>query len=266
MAELGDLLRKAREEKGLTLAEVEAATKIRSVFLQALEEESFDRLPPGAYVHGFIRNYAQFLGIDPQQALALYGPVASALPQSRPTLIIDEPLQPFSLSRLRPVVILLLIVALAAGGWWGYTRLSSGQWPKLPFGRPTATPTATSVPETPTPEPTATPTTTPTELPTATPTRVGINVGVEIVGQRSWLRVEVDGQAIFEGTFEPGTTNAWSGNQRIVLRSGNAGAVRVSVNGQVVGLMGQNGQVVEQEWTAPGVATRTPKPTATQTP
>ena len=66
MFEIGSSLREARIRQGYDLAEAEAATKIRSKYLDALEEERFDVLPAPTYVKGFLRSYADFLGLDGQ--------------------------------------------------------------------------------------------------------------------------------------------------------------------------------------------------------
>ena len=64
--EIGNSLRDARVRKGLELAELEAETKIRASYLRALEEERFDALPGDSYVKGFLRTYAERLGLDGQ--------------------------------------------------------------------------------------------------------------------------------------------------------------------------------------------------------
>jgi len=66
MFEIGTSLREARLRKGLTLSEAAEATKIRSRHLQALEDEQFDVLPAQTYVRGFLKTYADFLGLDGQ--------------------------------------------------------------------------------------------------------------------------------------------------------------------------------------------------------
>jgi hypothetical protein len=62
--QIGTSLREARLRQGLDLLDAETATKIRSKYLQALEEEQFDVLPAPTYVKGFLRNYAEYLGLD----------------------------------------------------------------------------------------------------------------------------------------------------------------------------------------------------------
>jgi cytoskeleton protein RodZ len=64
--EIGNSLREARYRQQLELSDVELATKIRGRYLQALEEENFDALPAQTYVKGFLRTYADYLGLDGQ--------------------------------------------------------------------------------------------------------------------------------------------------------------------------------------------------------
>jgi cytoskeleton protein RodZ len=64
MFEIGNSLREARLRQGLDLAEIEQATKIRSRYLRALEEEQFELLPAQTYVKGFLKSYADQLGLD----------------------------------------------------------------------------------------------------------------------------------------------------------------------------------------------------------
>ena len=66
MFEIGNSLREARLRQGLEFPEIEQATKIRGKYLRALEEESFDVLPAQTYVKGFLRSYADYLGLDGQ--------------------------------------------------------------------------------------------------------------------------------------------------------------------------------------------------------
>jgi cytoskeletal protein RodZ len=63
---IGSSLRETRVRQGLELAEAEAATKIRAKYLRALEDERFEVLPSQAYVKGFVRTYADYLGLDGQ--------------------------------------------------------------------------------------------------------------------------------------------------------------------------------------------------------
>jgi cytoskeleton protein RodZ len=64
--EIGNSLREARLRHGADLVEAESATKIRSKYLRALEDERFELLPAQTYVKGFLRSYAEYLGLDGQ--------------------------------------------------------------------------------------------------------------------------------------------------------------------------------------------------------
>jgi cytoskeleton protein RodZ len=66
MFEIGSSLREARLRQGLDFPEIEQATKVRGKYLRALEDEQFDLLPAQTYVKGFLRSYAEYLGLDGQ--------------------------------------------------------------------------------------------------------------------------------------------------------------------------------------------------------
>jgi cytoskeleton protein RodZ len=64
--DLGNSLREARIRQGLEYPQVELATKIRAKYIRALEDEAFELLPSETYVKGFLRSYAEYLGLDGQ--------------------------------------------------------------------------------------------------------------------------------------------------------------------------------------------------------
>lgn len=72
MGELGSLLTRAREARGLTLEDAERDTRISRRYLQALESEQFEVIPAPVYARGFLRSYSQYLGVDPAEALSMF--------------------------------------------------------------------------------------------------------------------------------------------------------------------------------------------------
>jgi len=78
MFQLGSSLREARARRGLELAQVAAETRIRARYLQALEEERFELLPGSVYAKGFLRAYADYLGLDSQRYVDEYNARFSA--------------------------------------------------------------------------------------------------------------------------------------------------------------------------------------------
>lgn len=69
---LSEVLRAARQKRELTLEQVEAATCIPAKYLSALENGQFDLLPAEAYNVGYVRNYAKYLKLDPENVIAMY--------------------------------------------------------------------------------------------------------------------------------------------------------------------------------------------------
>lgn len=72
MKTVGQILKQARVKKNLKVGQVAKATKIRLVYLQALEEDDFQKLPSITSARGFIKNYSQFLGLEPKAVLAIF--------------------------------------------------------------------------------------------------------------------------------------------------------------------------------------------------
>jgi hypothetical protein len=95
--EIGSSLREAREQRDLSHADVERHTRIRTRYLRALEEETFELLPGTVYAKGFLRAYADYLGLDGQRFV---DELASRLPaEEEPEAHV--PLQPIRRRRLR---------------------------------------------------------------------------------------------------------------------------------------------------------------------
>ena len=81
---VGSALRKARTKRGLTLEGAARDTRIRSDILAALEDEDFGHLMGDVYVRGSLRSYAQYLGLNPDKVVDLYGRHAEEPEPSRP--------------------------------------------------------------------------------------------------------------------------------------------------------------------------------------
>jgi cytoskeletal protein RodZ len=97
--EIGQVLREAREARGLTLAEVHSELRIGENFLQALEEGFYDALPTPVHLRGYLRNYARFLDLDPAPLLDRlvqtngYRPVVPSSLKMRRKLDVPEQLE-----------------------------------------------------------------------------------------------------------------------------------------------------------------------------
>jgi hypothetical protein len=125
--EIGNSLREARLRQQLDFPELEQQTKIRAKYLKALEDEDFDVLPAPTYVKGFLRNYADALGLEGQLYVDEYNsrfvtgeediPLRPRDYQRRP-----QPLAPRFETRgvLLAVGAIAVVAALVIAGWkWG---------------------------------------------------------------------------------------------------------------------------------------------------
>jgi len=119
---LGERFRAAREERGLTLSEVGEQLRIRSVYLAAIEEENWKAIGAPVYIRGFLRTYARFLGLDPEEAVAEFN-TASGTSASTSTLPSASPAQAGQRS-LAPLLWVAGVVAIALIGFVIYVYVS----------------------------------------------------------------------------------------------------------------------------------------------
>lgn len=145
MNEFGDLLRQSRDFKGVTLREAERATRISRTYLAALEAGDFVQLPAAAYARGIVRNYAQYLGLDPVSTLTLFEQSSGGTPASVAVLPATRPFSASSHWAPNFAIIAFMLVMSAVVFAWMYSAY---------FQRPDALatttigmPTVTAVPD-----------------------------------------------------------------------------------------------------------------------
>jgi cytoskeleton protein RodZ len=116
----GEHLKREREMRGVSLEEISAATRISVRFLEALENEQWERLPGGIFNRGFIRSVAHFLGLDEEGLIAEY----ALETHERPEIAVwtKEPVQPRPNWAAIISVIIIIVIALAGGGWFVHQR------------------------------------------------------------------------------------------------------------------------------------------------
>ncbi|MDR7520853.1 MAG: DUF4115 domain-containing protein [Armatimonadota bacterium] len=253
---IGHTLRSARAERGVSLADLQARTKVRVKYLRALEDERFDELPPLPFARGFLRRVAEELGLDPEPLIRRLNAVMSAGAGGTVESLhrLDAAVTPaVPRSRWRRWTAMAAVCVLIAGG--ALALYSYRQFREFSESAPAAAPpdlppggTVSSAPVTMSanPQPQV-PTTVsgPTGEPAAP---AGVTVEVQ-ASARSWLRVVVDDQLVFEGFLVAGDSQRWQGRATVSLRAGNAGAVQVTANGRPVGALGQIGEVVDRTFT-----------------
>ena len=127
MARLGDALRLQREAMGVTMEQATEDTRIRTKFLQAIESGDYQSLPGTVYTKGFLRNYADYLNLDPEEMLALYTGERGGTEPARSF----APMKPlvkrsfiFTPTVLVPVVVLAGIVLFIAYVYYQFTNFA----------------------------------------------------------------------------------------------------------------------------------------------
>ena len=131
---LGADLKAARERKGLDLREVADELRIRHVHLQAIEEGYFDDLPGPVYVVGFVRSYAEYLGLDGEVAVEAFKQETLGL-NGETKLVFPSPIPESRVPTGRLIAVSLVLAGLIYAGWYYVEmngRLATGRVPSLP--------------------------------------------------------------------------------------------------------------------------------------
>jgi cytoskeleton protein RodZ len=238
---LGERFRAAREARGISLSQAAEQIRIRSVYLAAIEEENWGAIGAPVYTRGFLRTYARFLGLDPEEAVATFNRTLPApSPASAPTQTEPAPRRATPTWAGAALLWTASIVAVLLIAFVVFSELTMprrGAAPPTAIAQSTAPPSA--VPATATPKPTP-------ALP------AGMTDGAKslalVLSAPSWLRVTVDGNVSMEGTFPAGTSKTFHGRNALV-RIGNAGGVEIYLDGKDLGKLGKSGDVVEHLFT-----------------
>lgn len=224
---LGQMLRQERELRDIPLDRIEEATRIRAAQLRAIEDDRLDALPAEAYARGFVRTYAEYLGLNGDDVVAIFNEQWNrSAHRAEPA----PPQTPVSVARRSSTGLFSLWVALAclllAGSAVLYLMGGSG-------GRHAAQPPPTT--HAPTTQPVTSPDTTATQTPPpAQPAAVRMTV---TAAQGScWLearRGSASGALLAERTLAPGQAVHLHG-RRVWLRLGDPTSVRLRVNGRTL--------------------------------
>jgi len=259
---LGAWLRRAREQQQLTLADVEKALRIRRRYLQALEVSDYAALPGEIQARGFLRNYARFLKLPLEEALARYDSDVKGTPlQPRSRHNVDEmrapvfdrrsPFQPppsaaeeaaSVASGIPPRVALILLGTLLLVMIIFVSSIIALQF----VGRESANATISS-----TPVLTVTLTLPPQTLaPTiAFSDAVDGKVRVRLVAQEhAWISISADQEIVFQGVAELDQVLEATAGEILIVATGNGGAFQLYLNGTDGGLLGDTGEAVRRAW------------------
>ena len=229
MFEIGSSLRAARERQQLKLSDVEQATRIRTKYLAALEDERFDVLPGAAYAKGFLRTYADFLGLDGPRFVDEFNE------RFAPAEVPDVP-TPVRVRRPRRLLDARLVVIPLAVGiglfTWRLTSGGSGHEHARHATRP--------------PRPAAGTTTGAVRASTKTARPQVARIVLIAARGACWLSVRLGsetGRPIYERMLEPGQTARFAGT-RFWMRVGAPWNVDATLNGQRAQLPASTGNVV----------------------
>ncbi|QSJ19622.1 helix-turn-helix domain-containing protein [Nostoc sp. UHCC 0702] len=261
LKEISKYLLQVRQEKSIRLEEVAAKTHIRLAFLKALEAGQFEELPEPVYVQGFIRRYADVLGLDGTALANTFTiniiPLYTNSSTNNDSKKLD--IKPnIHIPLFVPYIVLLVFACIgliyvlnpkliveSLAKQQNRVSLSKQKTAPSPV---LSSPTVPSVVQ----QPNSAPTPKQETVPSPAPSQSTVNQNVEVtleLQDRSWVRVKLDGKTEFEGDLKKGERRTWTAKKQLAVRSGNAGAVLISVNKQPATPLGEQGTVKEVTFT-----------------
>jgi cytoskeletal protein RodZ len=290
--EVGQQMRMRREKLGLSLSDVEQFTRLRRMYIQAIEEGRIEDLPSSVQGRGMVANYAHFLEMDQDAVLNLYAEGLEAQRREKlqekwiprePTIRVSVRIPEKLRKLLSPDLLFgsLVVIGLFVFIFWGASQIFGNKSDATPTTAPsisevlqsTVTPTVmqemTAITQTTensqeatTPAVAVTQAAVQPATPIATANAAPLQLYI-VAQQRAWMRVTVDGEVEFEGRIIPGNAYTFSGQGSILLLTGNGAALEAYFNQEYLGSLGELGEVVNLNFSATGLSIPTPTITPT---
>ncbi len=240
----GEQLKRERELRGVSLEEVAAATRIAPRFLEALENEQWDKLPGGVFNRGFIRAVGRYLGLDEDNLVSEYALQTKG--RTDPGVVRDAPEKPEPMwGRIATLVgVLLAAMAVVAIAFHYLEPRIAARFHKSSSGGSGAT-YANSVPASGPASSVATPS---NDDPSTSATGVPLALKITVL-KPAQVTVLVDGKPAFEGRVDQNETKVFSAQSSIDISSTDSDAVALELNGQPVSTSGAPGQPLHRSFT-----------------
>ena len=223
----GERLQRERELREVSPNEIVVATRISQRFLEALENEDWEKLPGGVFNRGFVRAIARYLGLDEEKLLAEYdlarGDQAPESPANAETRIPSPPKWIFAVTALG---ILLLLAALVAAGVYGWSRYSARH-----RARPSANLSTRTLPG-------GTPVSAAADPTTTANSQLELAVSAT---SNTHVRILADGTLTFDSEIFAGDTHHFTAETSFEITAADSGAVLLNLNGQTMPPIGSRG-------------------------
>ncbi len=232
MGSFGENLRRERDVRGVSLREIAEGTKISVRFLQALEEDRLDVLPGGLFPRAFVRQYALFLGLDPEKVVTDFV-AAHGEPPAPERKLIPAPERRRRLSVGRVFLAAVAVVAV-------FLTFRHGREPE----RARLQPPPTTIPAAPAVLPTDRVYPSPELATAAANPASGDGLVLTMTAQQDcWVEVRADGATVINRVLAEGESQRLEARGEIVLSVGNAGGLSIRVNDRPALPLGRSGEV-----------------------
>ncbi|MBI5634029.1 MAG: helix-turn-helix domain-containing protein [Nitrospirae bacterium] len=240
----GELLKKRREELGLDLKQTADLLKIKEDYLASIEGDCFDKLPVAVYTIGYIRCYATYLHIDPEPIIDYY---TGHLTQPKPSTIFPiasskkkTPFYYYVIPILVFILLILGVVILRQESSESEKKVAAVPPRAVEHVQPVQTEIRQSFPASGPVQPALSGQTTDAQKPRMS----GEHSLVITADDLSWMHIRFSNGKYEEILLRPGMTRMWQFTDKAVIKLGNAGGIRLNLDGRDIGSPGSLGQVM----------------------
>lgn len=256
MNELGDILKNARLKKGMTLDDLQEITKIRTKYLKAIEDGDFGVMPALVYAKGFVKSYAEAVGIDPYELLNKYSYLFEDEKEKeeerqyvKPDIEEKKAFDIFEALRklVKPFIGVIVVCLFAFGIYYMVNQINRGLAP-LPdttqSSKDTSSKTGDNKKNTTTNDVYSNNVKTTTfSVINSTKSEVdykvvpagdSYKVDLSIPGQKCWVSVKVDGASTYQYLMTSGMTKTFDVKNNIEILMGNPPDAKITVDGQEI--------------------------------
>ncbi|OEV04680.1 helix-turn-helix domain-containing protein [Streptomyces oceani] len=249
---VGRALKQARTDARLTIDEVSASTRVRVPIVRGIEDDDFSRCGGDVYARGHLRTLARAVGLDGDELVKQFDEEHGGRPEPTPAAALFEAERTAPEPRRPNWTAAMVAAIVVVVGFVGFTLVSDGgQGSDTPVaGDATSDSPGRDKPDKPEPSRPADPKPEPSE--SAVAGVPGDKVTVRMVAEEgnSWVSAEDhSGKVLFEGPLKEGATKTFTDDKRLDLVLGNAGAVKLWVNGKEVDSLGEEGKVERVSYT-----------------
>lgn len=243
MENIGNTLKQTRLAKNISLEEIEKNTRIRKLYLEAIENEDWDVIPGTVYLRGFLKSYAKYLGLDEKEFL---NGLSMVVTHNNETGSFPEKIElPGRPKQKNAVFLGVIAIIILFASQFVYSHYFNNLGANI-----NSKPQQSRI---------NTPETTPDNQELVSPSSETdvteeenkleyIDLNIKVLQYKCWMQIKSEGNLLYEGTLKKGEEKSFLNLKNVSFKLGNAGDTEIYINNELLSGLGKSGEVVYKEF------------------